>query len=524
MMLSIRNTSVLLGSIIFIKNAKECIGGGVTSKLQIHIPKSLFQPNGYEHMEALFGVPPYGGSIQQNVYYSDSDLCDSNVDMHSGYPANRKVGSDGQMEMWQAPFILMVDRGDCTFVKKVRNAQRAGAAGVIIADTTCLCTAGDSCTGDGEELCETRVPVMADVGSGSDISIPSMLMFKQDADPVIKVLMGNHTVRMEMAWALPTPNTVVEYDLFTTPTDTVSRSLQESFKIAAEALGQDAKFSPHMYIYDGVKAGCVSEQGENECYNLCTNNGRYCATDPDDDLDSGISGADVVKESLRRICIWDLYGKDGVGSAWWDYSVEFMHRCKEPAYFVSDDCVKDAMGHVDQIEFSRVQSCMDDAGGLDGDSPNSLLETSLAEKEASGVIIVPSLYVNDAAIRGALSFSTAFRAICAGFAQGSEPIVCQTCAYCLDEYGCVADNGKCAIQGAQPTGMSAPVPAYLFAPTMALVVLVFTCAGLIIYRRQQNQMHAQVRGILAEYMPVDENNKAQLDTSMGIEDTDGEFS
>jgi len=523
-MLFIRNTSFLLGSIAFIKNANECVGGGITSKLQIHLPKALNKAAGYDHREALFGVPPYGGSIQQTVYYADSDLCDPNVDLHGGYPANRKVDASGKMESWQAPFILMVDRGDCTFVKKVRNAQRAGAAGVVIADNTCLCVAGDSCKSEGDELCETREPVMADDGSGSDISIPSFLMFKQDSDPVIEALKGNKTVRMEMAWALPTPNTVVEYDLFTTPTDTVSRSIQESFKIAAEALGQQAKFSPHMYIYDGVKAGCVSEDGQNECYNLCTNNGRYCATDPDDDLDSGISGADVVKESLRRVCIWNLYGKDGVGSPWWDYSVEFMHRCTEPAYFISDDCIKDAMGHVDQIEFGRVQACMDNAGGLEGDKTNSLLESTLAEKEASGVIIVPSFYVNNAAIRGALSFSTVFRAICAGFAQGSEPEVCQTCAYCVDEYGCVADNGKCAVQGVQPTGLAAPVPAYLFAPIMAVVVLVFTCAGLIIYRRQQNQMHAQVRGILAEYMPLDANNKAQQDTSIGIEDTDGEFS
>ena len=182
------------------------------------------------------------------------------------------------------------------------------------------------------------------------------------------------------------------------------------------------------------------------------------------------------------------------------------------------------MGQVDGIIFSRVQSCMNNTGGLEGDKPNSLFETMLAEKESSGVIIVPLLYVNSAAIWGALSFSTVFRAICAGFAQGSEPEVCQTCVFCLDKYGCVADNGKCAVQGVQPTGMSAPVPVYLFAPTVALVVLVFTCAGLIICRQQKNQMHLEVRGILAEYMPVDENNKAQQDTSMGIKDTDGEFS
>jgi hypothetical protein len=81
------------------------------------IPHSLFKENGYDHREALFGVPPYGGSIAQNVYYADSDLCDPNVDTTKGYP--ERYERDGKMEPWPSPYILMVDRGGCTFVKKV---------------------------------------------------------------------------------------------------------------------------------------------------------------------------------------------------------------------------------------------------------------------------------------------------------------------------------------------------------------------------------------------------------------------
>ena len=44
-----------------------------------------------------------------------------------------------QSSQWKSPFILMVDRGDCTFVTKVRHAQHAGAAGVIVADDICVC-------------------------------------------------------------------------------------------------------------------------------------------------------------------------------------------------------------------------------------------------------------------------------------------------------------------------------------------------------------------------------------------------
>ena len=81
------------------------------------IPHSLFKEDGYDHREALFGVPPYGGSIATNLFYADSDLCDQNVDTHKGYPTRPIV--DGKMESWPSPFILMVDRGGCTFVKKV---------------------------------------------------------------------------------------------------------------------------------------------------------------------------------------------------------------------------------------------------------------------------------------------------------------------------------------------------------------------------------------------------------------------
>jgi hypothetical protein len=64
-------------------------------------------------------MPPYGGSIAQQVYYADSDLCDD-VDPTKGYP-QREKDSKGKQKPWESPFILMVDRGGCTFVKKVSH-------------------------------------------------------------------------------------------------------------------------------------------------------------------------------------------------------------------------------------------------------------------------------------------------------------------------------------------------------------------------------------------------------------------
>ena len=491
----------------------EPAGIVTSSKLNIHVPKTLTKPGGYEHREALFGIPPYGGTIAQNMYYASDTLCDFNsIDTRGGYPIRSK-GDDGVMLPWQSPYILMVDRGGCTFVQKVRNAQRVGAAGVIIADNSCLCSAGDACHSDPGHDCEEREPIMADDGSGSDISIPSFLMFKQDADLVKAEVMANHPVRLEMSWQLPSPDDRVEYELWATPTDIISRDFQKEFKEAAVALGSRAYFTPQMYIYDGVRSGCQGVDGENDCYNLCTNNGRYCATDPDNDLDRGISGADVVSESLRRMCIWDRYGKDdGVGVPWWDYVNEFMFRCNTEEYFSSKQCVADSMNHAG-VDGNAIDQCMADSGGLDDDVENSFLELQLMSKDKSGVVILPAMYVNRVAIRGSLEFEVVFKAICAGYASGTVPQVCSTCAGCNDQKMCIT-NGFCGSKKIQES-VSTMTMAYAMAGLAAL----FCLFSYIQHKRYQSQMQAQVKGIIAEYMPL-ETDQVQ---NTAVSEEDGEF-
>jgi len=481
----------------------------VSSRLQIHIPREFNRDGGYDHREALFGIPPYGGSITQNVYYAQSDLCNPNVDTRGGVPS-RAVDETGAQYPWPSPYILMVDRGGCTFVTKVRNAQRSGAAGVIIADSSCLCSAGDKCVSDEE--CEEREPIMADDGSGHDISIPSFLIFKQDADPIKEALGNDVMMQLSMTWALPTPDDRVEYALWTTPTELVSREFELQFKHAAVAFGKDAYFSPHMYVYDGIKSNCMDADGENQCYNLCTNNGRYCATDPDNDLDQGISGADVIVESLRRICIWAEYGlEDGIGQQWWDYVNEFTYRCAEDGFFKDDTCIKDAAKHA-KIDYKKIEACMKDSGGTDENNENSLLEEELKAKDVAGVVILPAAYVNGVSIRGALEFQTVFRAVCSGFAAGTVPNVCKQCTLCPDQLACAEKQTCGAVDRA-----NASVSQSTFTYSLGIVVAVFAVMGLIQWKRSQYAVRHQVRGIIAEYMPLDEEK--EIDTALEAEMT-----
>lgn len=351
--------------------------------------------------------------------------------------------------------------------------------------------------------CESNEPIMADDGSGSDISIPSFLMFKRDADLIKDELKNNRPVQAEMKWSLPNPDDRVEYDLWTIPSDPVSKEFLKNFKKLALVLGDKAYFTPHMYIYDGIRSHCQGSGGENFCYNLCTNNGRYCATDPDNDLERGISGADVVKEALRRICIWNHYGaENGVGEVWWDYVNQFALRCSDADFFANPDCIKDAYKNA-KVDGEKIERCMIDSGDPAKDTPNTKLDMEIASQTQRGVVVIPTAFVNTAAIRGSLTSSNVFTAICAGYSDGNVPPICQKCAKCADAVDCVS-KGYCSSSGQSEPAQG--VSTHTFATSMFFVIALFGGLGVWHYKRTREEMRDQVRGILAEYMPLEDQD------------------
>ena len=235
---------------------------------------------------------------------------------------------------------------------------------------------------------------MAEDGSGSDIDILSFLMLKQDADLVKAEVKVNNAVWMKITFPEQVYNRV-DYELWVSPVDAASMEFLISFKEYAQALSGYTRFIPRLYINDGIRAGCRMEE-ENSCYNLCTNGGRYCATDPDNDLDSGISGADVVTEGLRWLCIWqEDVANDGFRARWWEYvsNIPELVECAGDS-FPGEDCAMTAMDKAD-IDTARISRCMEGTGGLDGDDvENKLLEEQLDAIQANGIVEVPTFKVN----------------------------------------------------------------------------------------------------------------------------------
>ncbi|CAM9511835.1 unnamed protein product [Chrysoparadoxa australica] len=472
-------------------------GESASSRLQVQIPHELFEESGYPHQEALFGIPKYGGVIAERLLYGGGEgklwqLCSDEdiVGFENPDPEN--------------PFVLLVDRGGCTFVSKVRRAQHLGAAGVLIADNKCLCSDAKCAS---IEICQALEPIMADDGSGSDITIPSFLMKKGDSDALKSHLEANRFVQVEMTWQLPSPDDRVEWSLWTSSLDPTAIAFKREFKEIALALGTHSFFEPFYVLYDGSRYGCTGSE-RTHCGNLCTNNGRYCMTDPDFDQNNGVSGSDVVRESLRQKCIWNTYGgpsapkKDiGVGKPWWDYVNEFATNCRMDK-FTDAGCISAAM-KASGVDEQVVNKCISDSGGTEGDVDNTVLKHEMDEKATKTIVILPTVYVNNIVERGGISAAAVMTTICAGYESGTAPDICK-CAGQGNSLGvtnCVETWGGKGFSGGG--GISVP--------TVFLIVLgivgSMTGAGWVYYKRTQENMRDQVRGILAEYMPLEDQDE-----------------
>eukprot|EP00943_MAST-04B_sp_MAST-4B-sp1_P000694 g694.t1 len=85
--------------------------------------------------------------------------------------------------------IVLVERGDCSFVAKARNVERAGGAAMIVMDkggTSYVDEHGE--TVSVESLQENENFQMADDGTGEDITIPSLLISERYGNKLLDAL------------------------------------------------------------------------------------------------------------------------------------------------------------------------------------------------------------------------------------------------------------------------------------------------------------------------------------------------
>lgn len=335
-----------------------------------------------------------------------------------------------------------------------------------------------------------------------------MLIRKSDADSIKRAIshaQGVSNVMIKFDWGIPSPDGRVEWDLWQSSWDEHSMGILDNLEPMVAAFGARAFHTPHFVSYNGSKVGCHSKNGENACGNMCLNRGRYCLLDPSPshDQDTGASGADVVIENLRRLCLWQYASKKepGIASNWWKYVKESDSLCGQDEMLFRQKSCTDKIMKKYGFDPVQVEKCMQPYG-MNVDAVNPILEKELQKQAELELLRLPALYVDGVHARGKIDPASAFSMICAGFGPHNPPEIC-SCAQqsTISLVECVKVGGVSnAVLVAGNGGLTFGSIAFI----TLFICATISAAGYVYWRRTQQHMRDQVRSILAEYMPLEE--------------------
>ena len=193
----------------------------------------------------------------------------------------------------------------------------------------------------------------------------------------------------------------VEYEIFATLDGDFGRSFFRDFQNYSIALGNRASFTPHTYIFEGYTLGCANLDGwpcenENLCPSICTNGGRYCmlpeATQDQSNTATEVPVINYMREALRRICVWDVYGASNP-ILFWNYVNDFNKHCISEG-LENELCALESFHRIG-IDTNKVDDCFQQHSSLEDDcNANMVLINALENQRLAGVAQSPTIVVN----------------------------------------------------------------------------------------------------------------------------------
>ena len=319
--------------------------------------------------------------------------------------------------------MVVLDRGSCAFTTKALHAQNAGADAVIIVDSM-----------DEDLVTMDASSDDASVAEASNVTVPVGLVTKATGS-VFKPILADSTktILVTLNWTdvLPHPDARVEWELWSNSGDNcgakcdAQKGFIRDFASAAKTLEQGGytQFTPH-YVTWLCPPG---SENEDYCVKQCINNGRYCCPDPDDDFEEGFSGADVVSQNLRTLCVFREANATAQPWKWWDYVTEFETKCTMALGTFNDASCAEAILVALSLDVDAVRSCVGDPAA---NEQNAVLENEqmaqLDDGQRGDITILPTVVINERQYRGKLSREAVLRTLCAGFGEGQTPELCSS--------------------------------------------------------------------------------------------------
>jgi hypothetical protein len=312
--------------------------------------------------------------------------------------------------------IIMVDRGNCSFVKKTKNVQRAGGQAAIIVNNF---------EGPVDDI------IMGDDGTGREIFIPSILISKEDGDILKKYLKKSQEIKIDLYFPVPETSGKVSFQIFFNSAHKQIYNLMSNYsELYYDELKDWVDFIPH-YISHSI-SGYPNTEIDEELKKHCLHKGKYCAL-PREDLNI-THGKQILLENIRQKCIYTIAHNSSDPTLeekkYWQYISLFNKQCIQK-HNVTVWCSRN-VGKLLGINYDAEVNCLrqnfktdETTNNLDFDNTWKLLEDGMKAKIAYDIKIYPTILINNKTIYGGQTSENVLAAICSGFSDSSKsPSIC----------------------------------------------------------------------------------------------------
>ncbi|CDW89350.1 UNKNOWN [Stylonychia lemnae] len=314
--------------------------------------------------------------------------------------------------------IIMVDRGLCSFVAKVRNIEAFGVHLAVIADTV-------------NEF--TEAIVMGDDGTGHDIKIPAYIIKSTDAEK-IKAQLENAKIEDSYVFIksdieIAHPDNIVEYELFYSSIIDLDNRLLEDLARYQAAFGDNVVFTPRIRSYSCIPCSSITRQQD------CLSDGGYCPLRSNNLVELTLDDIPrrlIMEESLREKCLLTSLIKNSDLSRgtqrWFEYMLAFQSSCLSNQNF-NAECSYEQMQQIGLRDIQEIVNCYNSSFIINKTltynefEHNAILDEDYERAEMFSVKINPSIVINNMTYRGDFEAYDIFMAICSGFS--SRPNICK---------------------------------------------------------------------------------------------------
>lgn len=333
---------------------------------------------------ADFGHIPYGHTVVgQPVFIQDNEYgCDDFNTTLTKFPDSNP--------------IVVVKRGKCSFVQKVRNAEHGGAKMAIVVDEI-----------NSENV---KFITMVNDGTGNGLIIPSILINKDPGNNLIDFISKNdanvtNSIKMIMTFDLNNESNNVKYDILFSSYQDRALDFISDFKEFQLKLGESAKMTPRYFSWP-----CFTWDADiikKDCYG----NGKYCAMDY---TDLEMSGKTILLSNIYQKWIYkvslDTKKND---SDWWNYMYKAHSSCYKD---FTEDCTKMIHNKLG-LDWNKTSEWVKNSfvNKDTADEDNIILGEDYEYWNEGGYVYTPAVMINDLKYNGDLVASYVFEAIWASF-------------------------------------------------------------------------------------------------------------